>query len=214
MCSCWAGCLRGQHVLCAITTERSSSVVPARRTRPDVGASQAGSDVLTRHSPKVGWEVKGDQKIVVWQGHAPEPTVRTTVPQKAYTSLGSRASASEVLCFPNRGWLKTLLQGALTQPVAKSCGLIAGQLLEGGMPAHVCVDTDTRVRRHTCARLCTLHHLAQCTLTFSAKIKLPSLRDLCRSWPIFFTHQGFGSDKGATSPFRSFILSPLSIMRF
>lgn len=164
-CSCWAGCLRGQRLLCAITRERSSSVVLARRTRPDVGASQVGSNVLTRHFPKGGWEVKGDQKIVVWQGHAPEPTVRTTVPQKPYTSLGSRDSASEVLCFPNTGWLKTLLQGALTQPVAKSCGLIMDQLLEGGMPAHVCVDTDTQVYAHT--HVCTsVYSSPSCSVYF------------------------------------------------
>lgn len=62
-------------MLSAIATERCSSVGTVRRRRkPEVGEPQVGSDVVTKQFPKGEQEVTDDQKITVWQGHAPDPT--------------------------------------------------------------------------------------------------------------------------------------------
>lgn len=104
--------------------------------------------------------VTGDQKIPMWQDHAPDPTAWITTPQKSYTSLGRGDSASGVLCFPGTGWLKS--------PATSSSGPESGKVLwchygaaAGGWDActNTCRHKHNRwvwcTHKHTCACVCS-----------------------------------------------------------
>lgn len=114
----------------------------------------------------------------------------------------------EILCLLGkqglkiRGvWLSIQLQEALPQSVA--CW-------------YSCSWTPTPRRRGVCTHkhVCTSLF---CSVYFDLQHQSRThfwLQDLCQSWYIFITHQGFSLDKGAVSPLLSFLLSLLSIMSF
>lgn len=113
------------------------------------------------------------------------------------------------------GW-RALLQAALAQRVAKSCGVIMEQLLEGGMPAPTHVDTNTTggcsVHISTHVPVCVLHLLTQHTSTFCTKTKLPSAGFMSKP-PRLHHLPGLWLRKKGHVPFLFLLLSSFSIPR-